>query len=160
MSQYGTRREGRFVAPRHYDLIEEAVHHIGTAECDLNTLYEVRSVRVGEQSVRSAVGAYCRQAVFALQQKLATEAKQSLRIPTTGESTLREEDVIVIVGQTPYINALAVKLAELFGHPLAKRKEFEEVNLAELDGFVVSRDKKATRSFTFELEETAQTPFE
>ena len=155
MSQYGIVRDnGRVAATKHCEVLQEALSQIGTNECDLQTLYECK---VQGKPARSSVVRYTQQCVFSLTESLATDNKQALQQLRQGNNS--DDDLVLIVGQTPYINAFAIALAGIMGHSVAKRKKLEEVNLAELDGFLITRSSRTTTNLTFEVDE-AQTPFE
>ncbi|KAJ9463359.1 hypothetical protein DIPPA_08839 [Diplonema papillatum] len=156
LSQYGALIEdndGKLAAgkiPKDYMQVEDAIAAVGTTECDLQALYAERPPTY-EKSTRSALRTYISSAAFFVTKDLLTDNRSALHQAKSDD----QDDVVLIVGQSPYINALAVHLADLMGHSVSKRRELEEVNLGDLDGFYVTRDPKQTKALDFDDQDAA-----
>eukprot|EP01064_Diplonema_japonicum_P026817 TRINITY_DN3840_c4_g1_i2.p1 TRINITY_DN3840_c4_g1~~TRINITY_DN3840_c4_g1_i2.p1 ORF type:complete len:166 (+),score=35.25 TRINITY_DN3840_c4_g1_i2:615-1112(+) len=138
MSQYGVLQEidGKITPSRvskQLTSIEDALANIGTTDCDLAALY---AQHVSDRPVRSLMKTYVKPSLFFINNDLLTESKGTLQqLKDPGE----EEDIVLIVGQSPYINALAVYIADIMGHGQKKKAALENENLGDLDGFFISR---------------------
>ena len=152
LSQNGFRdeKDGRLKAkvPKQYEIIEDAIQNIGTHECDLNVLYEQPTGT--NVTMRTMVKNYTKPNIYGLNHSLDNENRNALHQRLAGDL---EDDIVLIVGQTPYINAIALQLADMLGHTKKEREELEEVNLGDLDGFLITRRGKPCQALNFEDED-------
>eukprot|EP01061_Rhynchopus_euleeides_P005280 TRINITY_DN14539_c0_g1_i1.p1 TRINITY_DN14539_c0_g1~~TRINITY_DN14539_c0_g1_i1.p1 ORF type:complete len:360 (+),score=74.94 TRINITY_DN14539_c0_g1_i1:500-1579(+) len=134
LSPYGIVREhdnGVFaVASRHCDALEDAVHAVGTYECSVKTLSRQK---VRDRCTRSYIKRYTQQCVFALTEDLTRNHKDTLDETRTSS----EETVVLVVGQTPYINMLAAGIAGVLGYSVDVRDRLEEWSFGELEGCLI-----------------------
>eukprot|EP01060_Flectonema_neradi_P035471 TRINITY_DN6538_c1_g2_i1.p1 TRINITY_DN6538_c1_g2~~TRINITY_DN6538_c1_g2_i1.p1 ORF type:complete len:372 (+),score=53.42 TRINITY_DN6538_c1_g2_i1:57-1172(+) len=152
LSQNGFRdeKDGRLKTkvPKQYEIIEDAIQNIGTHECDLNVLYEQPTGT--NVTMRTMMKNYTKPNIYGLNHSLDNENRNALHQRLAGDL---EDDIVLIVGQTPYINAIALQLADVLGHTKKEREELEQVNLGDLDGFLITRRGKSCLALNFEDED-------